>query len=59
MLMVPGLMFTIEPMVNMGAADIFIDAENDWTVYTDDDSLSAQWEVQIVVTEDGYELISW
>ena len=59
MLMVPGLMFTIEPMVNMGKTDIFIDAENDWTVYTDDDSLSAQWEVQIVVTEDGYELISW
>ena len=42
MVMAPGLMFTIEPMVNMGKADIFIDAENDWTVYTDDDSLSAQ-----------------
>ena len=59
MLMVPGLCFTIEPMVNMGKADIFIDSDNDWTVYTDDDSLSAQWEVQIVVTEDGYELLSW
>ena len=59
MLMVPGLMFTIEPMVNMGAADIFIDADNDWTVYTDDESLSAQWEVQIVVTETGYDLICW
>ena len=59
MLMVPGLMFTVEPMVNMGGPDIFIDADNDWTVYTDDDSLSAQWEVQIVVTEDGYEAISW
>lgn len=59
MVMAPGLMFTIEPMVNMGKPDIFIDAENDWTVYTDDDSLSAQWEVQIVVTETGYELISW
>ncbi len=59
MLMVPGLCFTIEPMVNMGKADIFIDADNDWTVYTDDDSLSAQWEVQLVVTEDGYELLSW
>lgn len=59
MIMAPGLMFTIEPMVNMGKPDIFIDAENDWTVYTDDDSLSAQWEVQIVVTETGYELISW
>ncbi|MBO4373649.1 MAG: methionyl aminopeptidase [Lachnospiraceae bacterium] len=59
MLMVPGLCFTVEPMVNMGRADIFIDSDNDWTVYTDDDSLSAQWEVQIVVTEDGYELLSW
>ena len=59
MLMVPGLCFTIEPMVNMGKADIFIDSDNDWTVYTDDDSLSAQWEVQLVVTEDGYELLSW
>ncbi|MCR5410395.1 MAG: type I methionyl aminopeptidase [Lachnospiraceae bacterium] len=59
MVMAPGLMFTVEPMVNMGKADIFIDAENDWTVYTDDDSLSAQWEVQIVVTEDGYDPISW
>ena len=59
MVMAPGLMFTIEPMVNMGKPDIFIDAENDWTVYTDDDSLSAQWEVQLVVTEDGYDLISW
>ena len=59
MLMVPGMCFTIEPMVNMGKADIFIDSDNDWTVYTDDDSLSAQWEVQIVVTEDGYELLCW
>ena len=46
-------------MVNMGKADIFIDADNDWTVYTDDESLSAQWEVQLVVTEEGYELLSW
>ena len=59
MLMVPGMCFTIEPMVNMGKADIFIDADNDWTVYTDDESLSAQWEVQLVVTEEGYELLSW
>ena len=36
MLMVPGMIFTIEPMINMGKADIFVDAENDWTIYTDD-----------------------
>ncbi len=59
MLMVPGLCFTIEPMVNMGGPDVFQDEDDGWTIYTDDDSWSAQWEVQLVVTEDGYELISW
>ncbi|MGN0166302.1 MAG: methionyl aminopeptidase [Lachnospiraceae bacterium] len=59
MLMVPGLMFTIEPMVNMGDPDIVQDEENGWTIYTEDGTPSAQWEVQLVVTEDGYELISW
>ncbi len=57
MLMVPGLCFTIEPMVNLGKADVFQDAEDGWTIYTDDDSYSAQWEVQLVVTEDGYEIL--
>lgn len=59
MLMVPGLMFTIEPMVNMGKADIYIDSKNNWEVYTEDGLPSAQWEVQVLVTEDGYEVISW
>ena len=59
MLMVPGLCFTIEPMINMGKDDIFVDEDNGWTVYTADGMPSAQWEVQLVVTEDGYELISW
>lgn len=59
MLMVPGMCFTIEPMVNAGGPDIFVDDDNGWTIYTLDDELSAQWEVQIVVTEDGYEIISW
>ena len=59
MLMVPGLCFTIEPMINMGKDDIFVDEDNGWTVYTADGLPSAQWEVQLVVTEDGYELISW
>ncbi|MCR4955166.1 MAG: methionyl aminopeptidase [Lachnospiraceae bacterium] len=57
--MAPGMMFTIEPMVNMGEADCFVDEENNWEVYTDDGSPSAQWEYQVLVTEDGYELISW
>ena len=44
MLMVPGMIFTIEPMINMGAADIYVDEVNDWTVYTEDGKPSAQWE---------------
>lgn len=59
MLMVPGMVFTIEPMINMGAQEIFIDEEDEWTVYTQDGSPSAQWEVQLLVTEDGYELLCW
>jgi methionyl aminopeptidase len=56
---VPGLCFTIEPMVNMGTADITTDEANGWIVSTADGKPSAQWEVQLVVTEDGYELLSW
>lgn len=59
MLMVPGMMFTIEPMVNAGKPDIRVDEENNWEVYTADGSLSAQWEIQVLVTETGYEVISW
>ena len=59
MLMVPGMVFTIEPMVNMGKADIVIDKKNGWTVYTEDEQPSAQWEIQVLVTEDGAEVISW
>ncbi|MDD6797323.1 MAG: methionyl aminopeptidase [Clostridia bacterium] len=57
MLMVPGMVFTIEPMINMGDPDIFIDEDNDWTVYTDDDMPSAQWEIMVLVTEDGHEVM--
>lgn len=59
MVMAPGLMFTIEPMINAGAADIDMTDPNGWTVRTADRSDTAQWEVQVVVTEDGYELLSW
>lgn len=54
----PGMVFTIEPMINEGRADIFIDESNDWTVYTEDGSYSAQWEVTVAVTEDGYEVLA-
>jgi methionine aminopeptidase, type I len=54
----PGMVFTIEPMINEGRAEIFIDESNDWTVYTEDGSYSAQWEVTVAVTEDGYEVLA-
>lgn len=59
MIMVPGMVFTIEPMINMGEDKIFIDADNDWTVYTEDGSPSAQWEVEVVVTEEGCDILCW
>lgn len=59
MVLVPGLVFTIEPMINMGAQEIDMSDPNGWTVRTLDRQPTAQWEVQIVVTEDGYELLSW
>lgn len=59
MLLVPGMIFTIEPMVNMGKPDIYVDSNNDWTVYTDDGLPSAQWEIQVLVTEGGAEIISY
>lgn len=58
MLLVPGLCFTIEPMVNMGGEGVYVDS-NDWEVYTDDGKPSAQWEVQVLVTETGHEVLSW
>ena len=59
MVMAPGMMFTIEPMVNMGTDDIYVDADNDWTIYTEAGMPSAQWEIQVLVTEMGHEVISW
>lgn len=59
MVMAPGMCFTIEPMINMGEPDIVQDEENGWTIYTEDGSPSAQWEIQVLVTEDGYEIISY
>ena len=55
----PGFCFTIEPMVNAGDPGIDMSDANGWTVRTADGSDSAQWEVQLVVTNDGYELLSW
>ena len=59
MIMPPGMCFTIEPMVNMGSYKITDNAKDGWTVRTKDGSLSAQWEIQLVVTETGYEILSY
>ena len=53
MLLVPGMIFTIEPMINEGSPEFFVDEDNDWTVYTEDDGLSAQIEYMVRITEDG------
>ena len=59
MLLVPGLVFTIEPMVNMGKDDIYEEEVNHWTIYTADGKPSAQWEVEVLVTETGCEILCW
>lgn len=59
MLMVPGMCFTIEPMVNMGTDEIYEDESNGWSIYTKDGKPSAQREVQVLVTEDGCEVLTY
>ncbi len=59
MLLVPGMMFTIEPMVNMGKPDVYTDGGDNWAVYTADGKPSAQWEIQVLVTEEGHEVLCW
>lgn len=58
MLLVPGMVFTIEPMINLGKRRIYIDEENGWTVLTDDGQLSAQWEYTVLITETGTEVLT-
>lgn len=58
-LMVPGMIFTIEPMVNMGTDEIYTDEEDDWTVRTEDGMPSAQCEVTVLVTDQGCEVLCW
>jgi len=58
MVLVPGMMFTIEPMINEGSPDFFIDEDNGWTVYTEDDGLSAQIEYMVLVTDDDVEVLT-
>lgn len=59
MLLVPGMVFTIEPMINMGSRKVFIDKSNKWTIFTQDMKPSAQWEHTFVMTENGLEILTY
>ncbi|MCF2563854.1 type I methionyl aminopeptidase [Prevotella brevis] len=60
MLLVPGMVFTIEPMINMGTWEVFVDADDPygWEVITEDEKPSAQWEHTLLMTEHGVEILS-
>ena len=53
----PGMIFTIEPMINQGSRKLRILSDH-WTVVTKDHSLSAQWEHEVLVTETGHEILT-
>lgn len=57
MVLKPGMLFTIEPMINAGRAAT-VELEDGWTVETRDGSLSAQWEHMVTVTATGYEVLT-
>lgn len=61
MLLVPGMVFTIEPMINMGTYKVFIDADDPfgWEVISEDELPSAQWEHTLLMTETGLEVLSY
>lgn len=54
----PGMVFTIEPMINVGTRRVFLDASNNWTIYTADGSLSAQVEHTVLITDTGFEILA-
>ena len=61
MLLVPGMVFTIEPMINMGSYKVFIDADDpyEWEVISEDELPSAQWEHTLLMTEHGVEILTY
>ncbi len=58
MILAPGMTFTIEPMINEGTFEVVIDQDDKWTTTTKDGKLSAQWEVMVLITEKGYEILT-
>lgn len=58
MLLVPGMVFTIEPMINMGKKEVHFNEADGWTVTTRDGLPSAQWENTFVMTDHGVEVLT-
>jgi len=56
-IMQPGMIFTVEPMINEGGNNVYIGDDN-WTVRTCDKKLSAQYEHTVLVTDDGVEILT-
>lgn len=56
--LVPGMIFTIEPMINFGTPDLYIDREDNWTARTVDGKPSAQWEHTLLITSSGVEILT-
>ena len=56
--LVPGMVFTIEPMINAGRREVKEHGNDGWTIVTKDHSLSAQWEHTVLVTPTGYEVMT-
>lgn len=56
--LVPGMTFTIEPMINAGIPDAIIDPRDKWTARTADGKPSAQWEHTVLITETGHEILT-
>ena len=55
----PGMIFTIEPMVNAGDYPVYLDKSDGWTVFTRDGKRSAQFEHTILVTDSGFEILTY
>lgn len=58
LLLIPGMTFTIEPMINAGVREAVIDPIDHWTARTKDNKPSAQWEHTILITEEGHEILT-
>lgn len=57
-LLAPGMIFTIEPMINAGLREAVIDPLDKWTARTKDSKASAQWEHTVLITENGHEILT-